>query len=99
VSPSELKLLPGLSLDQAVEALRRGEADFIHLLEPAVEHATNKLLDTKPQVVERFLRGYAKARQWLAASDVATVGEAVAPFFPERADVRGWRPAHPQPGG
>lgn len=109
VSPSELKLVPGLSLEQAVAAFRRGEADFIHLPEPAVEQlidagvaelavalgpvnghiayssfaATNKFLDTKPQVVERFVRGYAKALKWLAASDAATVGEAVAPFFPD----------------
>jgi NitT/TauT family transport system substrate-binding protein len=109
VSPLELKLLSGLSLDQAVNAFRRGEADFIHLPEPAVEQlieagvghlavalgpvnghiayssfaATNKFLDTRPQVMECFMRGYTKALKWLATSDAATVGEEVAPFFPE----------------
>src|SRR5918999_1487574 len=37
VAPEELKLLHGLSLEDAVAAFRQGQADFIHLPEPAVE--------------------------------------------------------------
>ena len=37
VEPGGLQLLHGLSLDEAVGAFRAGEADFIHLPEPAAE--------------------------------------------------------------
>ena len=37
VEPEQLDLMTGLSLDQAVAAFRDGQADFIHLPEPAVE--------------------------------------------------------------
>lgn len=37
VATEELTLLHGLSLDDAVAAFRRGEADFIHLPQPAAE--------------------------------------------------------------
>jgi NitT/TauT family transport system substrate-binding protein len=37
VSPQDLELLPGLSLDDAVAAFRTGGADFIHVPEPAAE--------------------------------------------------------------
>ncbi len=37
VEPARLNLMTGLSLDQAVSAFRDGQADFIHLPEPAVE--------------------------------------------------------------
>jgi NitT/TauT family transport system substrate-binding protein len=37
VAPEELKLLHGLSLEDAVTAFRQGQADFIHLPEPAIE--------------------------------------------------------------
>ena len=37
VEPEQLNLLTGLSLDQAMAAFRGGQAEFIHLPEPAVE--------------------------------------------------------------
>ena len=37
VAPEELTLIRGLSLDEAVAAFRQGQADFIHLPEPAAE--------------------------------------------------------------
>ena len=37
VEPEQLNLITGLSLEQAVAAFRDGQADFIHLPEPAVE--------------------------------------------------------------
>ena len=37
VEPAQLKLVPGLSLDQAVAAFLGGEADFVHLPQPAAE--------------------------------------------------------------
>ena len=102
-----LSLLSGLGLAEAVAAFRSGQADFIHLPEPAVEQllaegvghlslalgpvnghiayssfaATNRFLESQPDVVQRFVTGYARALQWLADSDATQVGEAVAPFF------------------
>ncbi len=37
IAPEELQLLMGLSLDDSVAAFRAGEADFIHVPEPAAE--------------------------------------------------------------
>ena len=37
VDPEQLNLMTGLSLEQAVTAFQAGQADFIHLPEPAVE--------------------------------------------------------------
>ena len=108
VAPSELNLIPGLSSDQAVRAFRRGEADFIHLPQPAAEQlisegeadlavalgpvnghiafssfaATNQFLAAKPQVAQSFVRGFARALQWLAANDSAAAVDAVAYYFP-----------------
>ena len=109
VDPSELNLVPGLGLDQAVAAFRGGRGDFIHLPQPAAEQlldqglghlvialgpenghiayssfaATNRFLEALPEVVHRFVEGFAAALNWLAASDAEAVGRAVAPFFPE----------------
>ena len=109
VEPADLKLVPGLSLDQATSTFLDGEGDFIHLPQPAAEQlltagqahlavalgpvighvayssfaATNKFLDTKPEAAVSFVRGFARGLEWLAANDAATVGEAVAPFFPD----------------
>jgi NitT/TauT family transport system substrate-binding protein len=108
VDPTELKLMPGLTLDEATAAFRRGQGDFIHLPQPATEQliadgtahlavalgpvnghiayssftATNSFLDQNPELAHRFVRGFAKALQWLRDSNAATVGDAVAPFFP-----------------
>ena len=109
VDASELNLVTGLGLDQAVAAFRGGQGDFIHLPQPAAEQllelgmarlavelgpenghiayssfaATNRFLDTSPELVHRFVAGFAAALQWLVASDAETVARAVAPFFPE----------------
>ncbi len=109
VEPGELKLIPGLTLDEALSTFRRGEGDFIHLPQPAAEQlmasgtaqlavalgpanghiayssfaATNRFLDQNPDVVHRFVRGYARALDWLRDNDPAAVGQAIAPFFPD----------------
>ena len=108
MDPSELNLIPGLALDEAVATFRSGQGDFIHLPEPAAEQliadgtaslavalgpanghiayssfaATSTFLDRNPELVARFIQGYARALTWLGESDPATVGEIVAPFFP-----------------
>ncbi len=41
VDPSSLALTPALPLDQAIAAFRRGDADFIHLPEPAASELVN----------------------------------------------------------
>ena len=108
MEPGELKLIPGLNLDEALSAFRGGQGDFIHLPEPAAEQliasgtanlavalgpanghiayssfaATNRFLDQNPDVVHRFVRGYARALKWPRDNDPAAVGQAIAPFFP-----------------
>ena len=44
--------------------------------------ATPAFINEQPEVVHRFVRGFYKAQQWLAAADPATVAERVKPFFP-----------------
>ena len=109
VDPSELNLVHGMGLEQAVAAFRGGQGNFIHLPQPAAEQlldqglahmvialgpenghiayssfaATNRFLETNPEVVHSFIEGYAAALRWLAASDAEDVGRAVASFFPE----------------
>ena len=108
VDPSEVNMIPGLPLDEAVATFQSGQGDFIHLPEPAAEQliadgtaslavalgpanghiayssfaATNNFLDRNPDLVDRFIKGYARALTWLRDSEPATVGEIVAPFFP-----------------
>ncbi len=109
VDPAQLKLMPGLSLEQATAAFLGGEGDFIHLGQPAAEEllaagqahlaaalgplnghvayssfcATNRWLDSKPDLARRFVQGYARALKWLSDNDPATVGPEVANFFPD----------------
>ena len=108
LEPTELNLIAGLPLDQAVAAFRDGEGDFIQLPEPAAEQllaagtaglavplgpanghiayssfaAASGFLDKNPDLVARFLKGYARALTWLSESEPATGGDMVAPFFP-----------------
>ena len=44
--------------------------------------ATPAFIDEQPEVVHRFVRGFYKAQQWLAASAPEIVAERVKPFFP-----------------
>ena len=109
VEPSDLRLVPGLPLDQARAAFLGGEGDFIHLPQPAAEQllaagkahlavalgpvnghiayssfaATNRFLDARPEAAASFVRGFARALNWLSENDAATVGAEVAPFFPD----------------
>ena len=45
--------------------------------------ATNAFIDSRPDVLHRFVAGYSKALTWLAASMPEQVSEVVAPFFPD----------------
>ena len=109
VDPTQLKLVPGLPLEQATATFLGDEGDFIHLGQPAAEQmlaagqahlgvalgplnghiayssfcATNRWLDTRPELAHRFVRGYAKALKWLSDNDPAAVGVEVAKFFPD----------------
>ena len=111
VTVEDLTPMPGLGLNDAVEAFRAGQADFIHLPEPAAEQllaegvgnlsvalgqvnghiayssfaATNSYLNSRPDVVHRFIAGYSKALSWLDAATAEEVSDAVAQFFPETA--------------
>ena len=48
--------------------------------------ATPAFIDQQPEVVERFVRGFYNAQQWLAASAPEVVAERVKPFFPGVSD-------------
>jgi NitT/TauT family transport system substrate-binding protein len=104
-----LTLRHGLGLDEAIESFRTGQADFIHLPQPAAEQllahgvghlsvalgqvnghiayssfaATNAYLNSRPDVIHRFVTGYSRALEWLAAATPEQVAEAIAQFFPE----------------
>ena len=43
--------------------------------------ATPDFIDQHPDIAHRFVRGFYKAQQWLAAADAATVAQRVEPFF------------------
>ena len=43
--------------------------------------ATPAFIDEQPDVIHRFVRGFYKAQQWLAASESEAVAERVKPFF------------------
>lgn len=73
----------------AEELIADGTARLAVALGPANGHiayssfaATNDFLDSNPELVDRFIKGYARALTWLRDNDPATVGEVVAPFFP-----------------
>ena len=75
----------------AEQVLVHDGVDLAVALGPANGHiayssfaATNKFLSAKSDLVLRFTQGYARALQWLAGNDAATVGGAVAvkEFFP-----------------
>ena len=73
----------------AEELIADGTASLAVALGPANGHiayssfaATNNFLDRNPDLVDRFIKGYARALTWLGDSEPATVGEIVAPFFP-----------------
>ena len=107
VDIGKVRMLKGLSADDAIAAFRRGDADYIHMPNPQAqalvadgaghivaelgsEHgylcyssfaAAPSFIDGNPGVVERFVRGFHGAQQWLAAADAGTVAKRVAPFF------------------
>ena len=107
VDIDSIRMLKGLSADDALAAFRRGEADYIHMPNPQAqaliedgagylaaalgsEHgylcyssfaATPNFIDQHPDIAHRFVRGFYKAQQWLAAADPATVAQRVEPFF------------------
>ena len=74
----------------AEELITDGTASLAVALGPVNGHiayssfaATNDFLDRNPDLVVRFIKGYARALTWLRDSGPATVGEIVAPFFPD----------------
>ena len=45
--------------------------------------ATNRFISEKPEVVERFVQGFANALHWIESNDASEIGTAVATFFPD----------------
>ena len=73
----------------AEQLIASGTASLAVALGPVNGHiayssfaATNSFLDQNPDLVNSFIKGYARALTWLRDSEPATVGEIVAPFFP-----------------
>ena len=73
----------------AEQLIASGTASLAVALGPVNGHiayssfaATNSFLDRNPDLVNSFIKGYARALTWLRDSEPATVGEIVAPFFP-----------------
>ncbi len=107
VDVSKIRMLRGLSAEDAIARFRRGEADYIHVPNPQAQAliddgvgslasslgsergylcyssfaATPAFISENPQVAQRFVRGFYKAQQWLAATDAANIAERVKPFF------------------
>ena len=77
----------------AEQLIADGTASLAVALGPANGHiayssfaATNDFLDRNPDLVDRFIKGYARALTWLQDSEPAIVGELVGQFFPEVAN-------------
>lgn len=109
ISPSELNLVHGLPLGQAIDTFLAGQGDFIHLPQLAAEQllargqahlavalgsenghiayssfaATNRFLDTKPELAHSFVRGFTRALKWLSDNDAPTIADQVADFYPD----------------
>jgi NitT/TauT family transport system substrate-binding protein len=73
----------------AEQLIADGTASLAVALGPANGHiayssfaAASGFLDRNPELVARFIKGYARALTWLSDNDPATVGEMVVPFFP-----------------
>ena len=45
--------------------------------------ATNAFLESRPDVMHRFIAGYSRALEWLATAAPAQASDAIATFFPE----------------
>lgn len=43
--------------------------------------ATPDFIDSKPEIIERFVTGLYKAQQWLVDNDAAAIADRVSPFF------------------
>ena len=74
----------------AEQLIADGTASLAVALAPANGHiayssfaATNHFLDRNPDLVDSFIKGYARALTWLRDSEPETVGELVTPFFPD----------------
>ena len=72
----------------AEQVLSQDAANLVVALGPVNGHiayssfaATNKFLATNSDLTSRFIQGYARALQWLAVNDAATVGSATKEFF------------------
>ena len=78
--------LPNPQAQQLIEA---GSGYFAAAVGPVLGHicyssfaVTPRYLDANPALLERFVRGFYNAQQWLARSGADSVASAVASFFP-----------------
>ncbi len=79
--------VPQPAMEQLVE---EGSGHLAVALGPVNGHisyssfaTTNRFIESSPDVVRSFTRGFYNAQRWLAENDAATVGASVSSFFPE----------------
>ena len=79
--------LPQPAVEQMVE---EGSGSLAAALGPVNGHisyssfaTTNRFIESSPDVVLSFTRGFYNAQRWLSENDADTVGASVASFFPE----------------
>ena len=79
--------LPQPAVEQLIE---EGSGRLAAALGPVNGHisyssfaTTNRFIESSPDVVRSFTRGFYNAQRWLAENDADTVGASVSSFFPE----------------
>lgn len=108
VSLERVKLLTGLSAEDAVSTFRTGGADYVHMPHPQAQQlvadgvghiaaplgphlgricyssfaATERFLDDRPQVAQKFVSGFKAAQEWVASSTPDEIAGRVAAFLP-----------------
>ena len=109
VDINKIRLIEGLGAQEAIDAFRNGEADYIQMPNPQAQQLVDDgaghiataigpelgyicyssfavvpaFLDSRPDIVQRFVRGFFGAQRWLASADAAAVAKTAAPFFPD----------------
>jgi NitT/TauT family transport system substrate-binding protein len=75
---------------QAQMLIEDGSAHLVTAIGPELGYlcyssfaAAPSYLDSRPDIVQRFVDGFGNALRWLSRTDVETVARRVAPFFPD----------------
>ena len=109
VDIDRVRLIQGLTGEEALRRFNSGEADYLHMPNPQAQQliedgsahfagavgpvlghicyssfaVTPQYFKANSELLERFVRGFYSAQQWLAGSDANAVASAVTSFFPD----------------